>query len=251
MKLSKLSKFLSFILVCISCSSQNTISRQPVSHTPISPFVTDDLLNIPQLAFTGYISSPAEFVTPTLEISDAFTPEEKYLVRARTEKLFDKREELFIDFGQIAESAFSFPLPNARIISPYGTRRGRNHTGIDLKTYANDTIRAAFDGIVRIAGRSHGYGNVVVLRHYNGIETVYGHNSRLLVKAGEKVYAGMPVSLEGRTGRATTEHLHFETRIDGQPFDPNLIIDFISQKLHNRCLVFTPDSKGKIRIDQI
>ena len=89
-----------------------------------------------------------------------------------------------------------------------------------------------------------------MIRHYNGLETVYGHSSKLLVKAGDKVKAGDPLSLEGRTGRATTEHLHFETRINGQPFDPNLIIDFAGQKLQNKCLVFTPDEKGKIHIDK-
>ena len=105
--------------------------------------------------------------------------------------------------------------------------------------------------MVRIAGRAKGYGNVVVIRHYNGLETVYGHHARLLVKAGDKVKAGMAIGLEGRTGRATTDHLHFETRINGQPFDPSLIIDFHTQKLLNTCLVFTPGPDGKIKIDQV
>lgn len=242
----------SLAILSASCSSQRTTAWQPVLLSPeIKPFSTEELVNIPQIVLADYISEPVEFVSTAVNISDDFTSEEKYSVQAKTDRLFYKREELFIDFGQIAEEAFVFPLPDARVISPYGKRRSRNHSGYDLKTFANDTIRAAFDGIVRIAGKSRGYGNVIVIRHYNGLETVYGHNSRFLVKAGDKVTAGMPISLEGRTGRATTEHLHFETRINGQPFDPSLIIDFATQKLHNKCLVFTPDDKGKIRIDQV
>lgn len=241
----------SCLFVSLSCSVQTPFTSviSPID-TEIS-IPSDGILTIPELAFSDYLSKPAEFYTPQIEISEQFVGEEKYLVRAKTEKLFEKRTELWIDLSQLDNASFAFPLPGARVISPYGTRRGRNHTGIDLKTFPQDTIRAAFDGIVRIAGYSKGYGNVVVIRHYNGLETVYGHNSSFLVKAGQKVTAGTPISLEGRTGRATTEHLHFETRINGQYFDPNLIIDFTTGKLQNKCIVFTPTEKGKIRIEQV
>ncbi len=234
-----------------SCAVEQQMSaklQQPQFYS--TPLSTENLISVPELVLSDYITEPVEFFTPALEISDQFIGAEKYLVKAKTEKLFEKREELLIDFSQLDENSFCFPLPGARIISPYGTGRGRNHTGIDLKTFPNDTIRATFDGIIRIAGKCQGYGNVIVIRHYNGLETVYGHNSKLLVKAGDKVTAGTPISLEGRTGRATTEHLHFELRINGQYFDPNLIIDFSMRKLRNNCLVFTPSQKG-IRIDQV
>lgn len=240
------------LFITVSCSFQHSypiVSTPPAAVMP--PFSTDSLLTIPQLAVSVHLKEPATFYSPAITITDTFIGAEKYLVRAKTEKLFEKRDELRVDLGQIEEHSFSFPLPGARILSPYGTRRGRNHTGIDMKTFTNDTVRAAFDGIVRIAGRAKGYGNVIVLRHYNGLETVYGHHSRLLVKAGDKVTAGTPIGLEGRTGRATTEHLHFETRINGQPFDPSLIIDFNSRRLRNTCIVFTPEPGGKIRIDQV
>ncbi|WP_298612249.1 M23 family metallopeptidase [uncultured Odoribacter sp.] len=239
---------LSVSLFFTSCSFRH-IPEAPFS-TQLHAFSTEGMLIPSPLAYSDYLPKPAEFIAPAPQITDIFNGEERYLVRAKTENLFDKCKELWIDFGQIAENSFVFPLPNARILSQYGRRHNRPHTGIDIKTFANDTIRAAFDGIVRIAGRTRGYGNVVVIRHYNGLETVYGHNSKFLVKAGDKVNAGDPISLEGRTGRATTEHLHFETRINGQPFDPSLIIDFVEQKLHNKCLVFTPDEKGKIHIDK-
>lgn len=254
MRINKLFSIIFCLLLFIvpSCSvQQQTSTYHPPVTSGLSPFDTDNLVRIPEVASVVYLKEPAVFYTPAIEITDTFIGAEKYLVRAKTEKLFEKRSELLVDLEQIDENSFSFPLPGARVLSPYGIRRGRNHTGIDIKTFANDTIRAAFDGVVRIAGRAKGYGNVVVIRHYNGLETVYGHNSRLLVKAGDKVSAGSPVSLEGRTGRATTEHLHFETRINGQPFDPGIIIDFTTRKLHNKCIVFTPEQDGKIRIDQV
>lgn len=251
-KKSHIITFFGFLFITISCSLQQpTVTLTPPPASALLPFNTDNLLTIPELAASEYLKEPATFYTPAIEITDTFIGAEKYMVRAKTEKLFEKRNELLVDFAQFSENSFAFPLPGARILSPYGTRRGRNHTGIDIKTFANDTIRAAFDGIVRIAGRARGYGYVVVIRHYNGLETVYGHHSRLLVKAGDKVTAGTPVGLEGRTGRATTEHLHFETRINGQHFDPSIIIDFHTQKLRNKCIVFTPESDGKIRIDQV
>ncbi len=253
MNFKNLSTFTFFFLslLFISCSPKILPVAETRFSAFIQPFATDTLLPVPTLVFTDYVSQPVKLTEHPLEISEHFTGEEKYLVRAKTEKLFEKREEILIDFSRMAETSFCFPLPNARILSPYGKRRGRSHTGIDLKTFAGDTIRAAFDGIIRIAGVAKGYGNVVVIRHYNGMETVYGHNSRFLVKAGDKVKAGMPISLEGRTGRATTDHLHFETRMNGQPFDPNLVIDFKAEQLQNRCLVFTPAANGKIRIDQV
>lgn len=244
--------FCSLLFIVPSCSIQESFVQIPEKNISVVPFETDGLITTPKLVLSEELSLPAEFTPPpAIEISDQFIGAEKYLVRAKTEKLFDKRTELLLDLGQIDETSFTFPLPGARILSPYGTRRGRNHTGIDIKTFPNDSIRAAFDGIVRIAGKAQGYGNVIVIRHYNGLETVYGHNSRLLVKTGDKVKAGTPISLEGRTGRATTEHLHFETRINGQHFDPSLIIDFVNQKLHNTCIVFTPEESGKIRIDRV
>ena len=103
-------------------------------------------------------------------------------------------------------------------------------------TYA---IRCAFDGIVRMAKTYAAYGNVVVVRHDNGLESIYSHNSRNLVKSGDIVKAGDAVGLTGRTGRATTEHLHLEFRIDGQHFNPNLIFDMKDRTLHKTEIVCT------------
>ncbi len=126
---------------------------------------------------------------------------------------------------------WSYPLPDAKVISPYGKRGGRRHTGVDLKTKANDEIRAAFDGEVVFSGPYSGYGNLVRIRHDNGLETYYSHNSKNLVKAGEQVKAGQVIALTGQTGRASTPHLHFETRINGQPVNPNTYFDHATHSL--------------------
>ena len=92
---------------------------------------------------------------------------------------------------------------------------------------------------------------MIVVRHYNGLETVYGHNSKRLVKSGDRVKAGQVLAVSGQTGRASTDHLHFEVRVNGKHIDPNLIIDFEKQTLLQKCLVFTSDEKGKLNIEQV
>ena len=118
-----------------------------------------------------------------------------------------------------------YPLAGAKVISPYGRRGGRIHSGVDLKTKPDDDIRAAFDGEVVFSAKYSGYGNLIRIQHSNGLETYYSHNSKNLVKVGDRVKAGDVIALTGRTGRATTEHLHFETRINGKAYDPSRFFD--------------------------
>ena len=118
-----------------------------------------------------------------------------------------------------------YPLPGAKVISPYGSRGGRSHSGTDLKTQPNDNILAAFDGEVVFSDNYHGYGNLIRIKHANGLETYYSHNSKNLVKVGDRVKAGDVIAMTGRTGRATTEHLHFETRINGQSLNSARFFD--------------------------
>lgn len=126
---------------------------------------------------------------------------------------------------------WSYPLPEAKVISPFGGRHGRRHSGTDLKTYPNDSIFAAFDGEVVFSGPYYAYGNLVRIKHSNGLETYYSHNSQNLVKAGDRVKAGQVVALTGRTGRATTEHLHFETRVNGRSVNSSKFFDHVNHTL--------------------
>ena len=103
------------------------------------------------------------------------------------------------------------------------------HTGVDLKTKPNDTIYAAFDGEVVFSGKYYAYGNLIRIKHANALETYYGHNSKNLVEKGQQVKAGQAIAIVGQNGRATTPHLHFETRINGKHTNPSKYI-----KLTNR-----------------
>lgn len=109
--------------------------------------------------------------------------------------------------------------------SPYGPRRGRMHYGVDLDLETGTPVVAAFEGMVRIARYHRSFGNVIVLRHANGLETLYAHLSRIDVQAGSMVDAGAPIGLGGSTGRSTGSHLHFEVRYLGQPMDPATVFD--------------------------
>ena len=132
---------------------------------------------------------------------------------------------------------WAYPLPGAKVISPYGGKR--RHAGVDLKTKANDEIVAAFDGVVTRSSSYYGYGNCIIIKHANGLETLYSHQSKNFVKVGDKVKAGQVIGLTGRTGRATTEHLHFETHFKGRRFNPNLIFDHTANKLQQSTITLT------------
>lgn len=128
----------------------------------------------------------------------------------------------------------NFTMPTAGYTtSNYGHRGRRMHHGIDLKVQIGDTIYAAFDGKVRVCEyERRGYGNYVVIRHPNGLETVYGHLSKFLVSDNDVVRSGDPIALGGNTGRSTGSHLHFETRFLGRSIDPTNIIDFDNKVCH-------------------
>jgi len=120
---------------------------------------------------------------------------------------------------------FVFPY-KGKLISDFGFRGRRPHTGTDIKLNLNDSVLCAFDGVVRMSRYYHGYGNMVVVRHNNGLETLYGHLNKRAVKANQIVKAGDLIGYGGRTGRATCNHLHFETRYLEVPFNPHTFIDF-------------------------
>lgn len=164
-------------------------------------------------------------------------------IRVATPGLFDKGKTIELHLDSLQPTEYCFPLPAGKVISPYG-RGGGRHSGVDIKTCANDTIRSTFDGVVRMSKPYSAYGNVVVVRHPTGLETVYSHNSKNLVQSGDTVRAGQAIALTGRTGRATTEHLHFETRINGQHFNPNIIFHLKEGTLRHECIRCTKNANG-------
>ena len=152
-----------------------------------------------------------------------------------------------LNLGNIPADEWCYPLPGAKVISPYGPRGGRQHTGTDLKTCPNDDILAAFDGVVTMSQVYSGYGNCIVLRHANGLETLYSHNSKNLVKVGDHVKAGQRIALTGRTGRATTEHLHFEIRVAGRPYNSNFVFNHVTRKLNSHQVTFTKGGQATVQ----
>ena len=151
---------------------------------------------------------------------------------------------------------YVMPTTNTKITDIFGyrPRRRRVHNGLDVKVQRGDTIYAAFDGKVRItAYQRRGYGHYVVIRHNNGMETLYAHLTSKLVKVNQNVKAGDPIGLGGNTGRSSGAHLHFETLLLGKALNPALFFDFKNQKTTCETYLYRrPGSKyvenGKVKV---
>lgn len=145
---------------------------------------------------------------------------------------------------------YVMPVRSTRVTSHYGYRPafGRNHKGVDIGVPMGDTVRAAFSGRVRLTKfERNGFGFYVIVRHENGLETVYGHLSRFLVSPNQTVKAGQPIALSGSTGRSTGPHLHFETRFMGYAINPEAIFDFQNRVTHTDTYTFNKNNYTKSR----
>lgn len=145
---------------------------------------------------------------------------------------------------------YVMPVRSTRVTSHYGYRPafGRNHKGVDIGVPMGDTVRAAFSGRVRLTKfERNGFGFYVIVRHENGLETVYGHLSRFLVSPNQTVKAGQPIALSGSTGRSTGPHLHFETRFMGYAINPEAIFDFQNRVTHTDTYTFNKNNYTQSR----
>ncbi len=148
-------------------------------------------------------------------------------------RLVDTKDTILLDLRNY------YPPSTKYITSDFGFRRARHHYGIDLKVHRGDSVYNAFDGVVRITRRARDYGFFVVVRHNNGLETLYAHLNKILVKPGDTISAGHVVGMGGNTGRSTGYHLHFEVRFLGNPINPHDIIDFNNHKPKNEIYQLT------------
>ena len=170
----------------------------------------------------------------TLALRSAMEREE---ARTPASQLYDDWDNTYAhratelpDSFRINLKHFCMPCKSRVVTSNFGARWGRAHKGLDIKVYIGDTIRAAWSGKVRIVKyEGAGYGKYVVIRHNNGLETIYGHMSAWLVEENQTVKAGQPIGLGGNTGRSTGSHLHFETRLCGVALNPAILFDFRNQ----------------------
>lgn len=172
--------------------------------------------------------------------------------------LYPDWSNAFVGYNQMPPSEYridlrDFHMPcDSRVVnSHYGYRRqfGRTHYGTDIKVYVGDTIRAAFSGKVRVVkdqGYRKGYGKYVVIRHPNGLETVYGHMSKHLVQEGQILRAGEPIGLGGNTGRSTGPHLHFETRLVGEKINPENLFSFEAGDIRGDYYVYRRGGRSQL-----
>jgi murein DD-endopeptidase MepM/ murein hydrolase activator NlpD len=175
--------------------------------------------------------------TDSVKISDFNLMELSFYSQKDEQMLFPpvKLESIPINQDLIIENSFmgNYCSPKQGVVtSNYGWRDNRLHKGIDIDLEKGDRVHAAFPGKVRFARRQGGFGNVVILMHLNGLETVYAHLSRIRVKEGEIVQSGQTIGLGGNTGESRGTHLHFEVRYKGHALNPGAIISFTENKLH-------------------
>jgi len=185
-----------------------------------------------------------------IDLIDDIEPELDIYTEGWNSKRVNPFKESDVPSSKVIDvTGYHMPCPG-RPTSHYGYRAkfGRMHKGIDLQIKSNDTIRAAFDGKVRLTNyEARGYGNYVIIRHPNGLETVYGHLNKALVKPNQVVKAGQPIGLGGSTGRSTGPHLHFETRFMGYAINPSAIFDFANQTTHTDTYHFSKSTYTKPR----
>lgn len=156
-----------------------------------------------------------------------------------------KQDSAIIRLTEPTDCGFVLPF-KGNVTSEFGWRKRRPHYGTDIDLETGDTVVAAFDGMIRIAKLNRSYGNVVIIRHNNGLETVYAHLSKILVEAGQKIEAGQQIGLGGNTGHSFGAHLHFEMRYLGQAMDTEDFIDFATGTLKkNECMITKADVENK------
>jgi len=146
-----------------------------------------------------------------------------------------------IALNENGDGSYVHPF-DGKVTCPFGQCRRYFHYGVDIDLNTGDAVSAAFDGKVRVAKLNSSYGNVVIIRHSNGLETYYAHLSKLLVKSGDAVMAGQIIGLGGNTGYSRGSHLHFEVRYLGQPINPNDLISFTDEKLTSDTLYVSKKS---------
>ena len=190
-----------------------------------------------RLSLTLALSFPLSFLSP-LSAAPRFSPLEQQQISIETTGLFSKSNTFQIDFTRTDESDYSFPLPVGKTVA-------QSQGSIEIETTKGDAVKAMFSGTVRLSRKSSTHGNVIVVRHNNGLETVYALNAQNLVQSGDHVKAGQTIAIVG--GKGGRAYLMFTIMVDGNKINPNIIIDTRSHALRKQIITFTKEA-GRVTL---
>lgn len=203
------------------------------------------MLSIPNL-YAQYVNADSLIQLPGYDLPVTVTEFTGFINDVNPDEL-NAGQEMY--YGQYLPAGVILrhfvPPSDGKVISRYGMRSGRMHTGTDIKMPKGDTIYAVYHGIITRARYFYGYGNMVVIEHGSNLETGYAHLSGFLVKEGDTVKRNQPVGLAGSTGRSTTSHLHFELKESGKFYNPELVFNFDEQKVREEA--FDVNSVAELR----
>jgi murein DD-endopeptidase MepM/ murein hydrolase activator NlpD len=206
-------------------------------------WVVEDLQRLIKLKY----ETPEGISNPTSTKKELPSPNQDLFACWNTSKINPFPDSIIkSDTGTVlvfTNQAFCMPFAG-EITSPYGYRDKHFHKGIDIDLNKGNPVKASFDGVVRIAKKYGAFGNVVVIRHRDGLETVYAHLSRIKVKTGDKISSGTLVGLGGNSGRSSGSHLHFEIRYKGVPLNPSHFISFNNNTLRDQEFLLKKTTKG-------
>ena len=222
--MKKITFLLAITLTAFTCFAQDDI---------LSPFDGSGSATTSPSSSENLITESYQIPSYNLYLQDWNT---EYLKIKSLGISFGNNEDIKIILVESHNNAFSMPCEMYKLTSKYGNRKGIPHTGVDLALIKGAPIRCCFDGVVRMAKDYSSYGKTVVVRHYNGLETVYAHLDSIYVVPNEIVTSGQVIGTAGNSGRATGVHLHFETRFLYEHFDPEKMIDFGSGELISNIL---------------
>jgi murein DD-endopeptidase MepM/ murein hydrolase activator NlpD len=232
-----------FLSLAFSLSGSGAIAQQLVSEPAGG-------MDENELAATEMMLPPSNSTPPAIidipELKKYYSSWDTMNVRRYSDVQLSVGDSINLPLFNEYSTGFVMPVEGT-FLSPFGHRGRRVHSGVDIKLEAGDPVSAAFDGVVRMARKYSGYGNCVVIRHYNGLETLYGHLSKINVRINEQVKAGDIIGLGGHTGRATCNHLHFETRFQGKAFNPKQLINFDTYSLLADTFTVTKSTYGLSR----
>lgn len=214
------------LLFSVYSIAQQTL---PITIEPINETYSTDSLQVDSLQVSNE-ELEVDSLGPNLDESLYKNVWNSTQIKYPVNTLPGKNDTITITLNEPGDHDFVLPV-KGQLLSKFGKRGRRMHTGTDIRLNSGDTVLCAFDGRVRLAKKFSGYGNLVLVRHNNGLETIYAHLKSIKVKVNDTIRAGDLIGLGGRTGRATCNHLHFETRLFGEPFDSNKYIDFASGDL--------------------